>query len=249
MSGARDVSIQDQTTAPLLVPLNKTTDTTTLSAATAVDDRTITISDPTGFIAGAFITISSIPDNRYYIGRQLGAAVGNVVTVDTPLDFTFPVGATVAAGTIKMNVNGSVTPQIFGVRASDPGIPVTVDITRIILQCTTANAVNLSRFGDIVGGIVNGLVLRKVDGAYNNIFNFKTNAEIAAAMYDFSVYTATNPAQGVNGFVGRLTFAGQNKLGVAIRLETGDDLQAIVQDNLSTLTSFLIVAEGHVVVD
>lgn len=247
-SGARDVNIQDQVTPPLIVPFNKTTNTTTLSAATAIDDRTITVAATTGFVDGAFVTISSIGDNRYYIGRQIGAPVGNVITVDTPLDFAYPIGATAATGAIYLNVNGSVTPQVFSIRASDPGIPVTIDITRIIFQCTTATAVDLSKFGDIAGGLVNGLVLRRVDGTTTNIFNVKTNGELAAIMYDFTIYQGTNPVQGVDGFLGRITFAGQEKMGVAIRLGTGEDLEVIVQDNLSTLTEFLMIAEGHVVI-
>lgn len=248
-SGARDVNVQDQVTPPLLVPLNKTSNTTTLAAVTAIEDRTITLADTTGFVDGTFVTISSTTDNRFYIGRQLGIPVGSVITMDTPLDFAYSIGATCAAGSIDLNVNGSITPQLFSVRASDPGIPVTVDITRIILQCTCTTAVDLSKFGDIVGGITNGIVLRKTDGTYINIFNFKNNAEIAAAMFDFTPYVASNPSQGLDGFTARLTFAGQGKLGVALRLATGEDLELIVQDDLSSLTSFIIVAEGHVVID
>ena len=65
--------------------------------------------------------------------------------------------------------------------------------------------------------------------------------------YDWTPYLATNPQQGQDGFLFRLTFAGMNKLGVAIRLNPGEDLQFLVQDDLSGITVLEVTAEGHVV--
>lgn len=39
----------------------------------------------------------------------------------------------------------------------------------------------------------------------------------------------------------------QDKHGVAIRLEADESLEIIVQDSLTSLTAFSVVAEGHVV--
>jgi hypothetical protein len=50
---------------------------------------------------------------------------------------------------------------------------------------------------------------------------------------------------GTDGIIGSLTFAGQNKIGVATRLEQGQSLEVLIQDNLSSLPSFKMVAEGH----
>jgi len=66
-------------------------------------------------------------------------------------------------------------------------------------------------------------------------------------MYDWTPYAALNPVQGIDGFVARLTFAGQNKVGVAIRLPIGQDLEVLVQDDLEAITKLEIVAEGHIV--
>jgi hypothetical protein len=52
-------------------------------------------------------------------------------------------------------------------------------------------------------------------------------------------------AQGQFGTGARITFGGQSKHGVVIRLSELDALQFIVQDNLTGLTSLKIVAEGH----
>jgi hypothetical protein len=210
---------------------------------------TVDVDVVTGFIDGAFITITNIVENRYYTAKQVGAISGSTVTLDTPLDFAFPAGSRITNGTVDMAVNGSVTPQYFSLRAADPGIPVEIDITRIIFKCLTATAVDAEKFGDLAA-LINGIVLRVVDdsGPYYNVFNAKTNLDLAGMMYDLTFYEAINPTQGVDGFVGRLTFAGQNKIGVTIRVGTGQDLQMIIQDNLSGLDLFELTVEGHVVV-
>jgi hypothetical protein len=248
-NGGLDVNIQDQTSPILITELNRITNTTALTNAVAIDDKTVVIDTTTGFVDGTHITIADDVSNRYSIYHQVGAVAGKTISLDRPIDYAFPAGTQITAGTHEMAVNGSVTPVIFSVRSGDTptGLNVYVDITRIIFKCITATAVDLTTFGDLAR-LTNGLVLRRVDGTYSNIFNCKDNGELAGIMYDFSVAQATNPVQGVDGFTGRLTFGGQNKIGVVVRIGPGEDLQAIVQDDLSGLTSFSIVAEGHVVV-
>lgn len=247
---SRDVNIQDQTSPILITEMNRVTNTTALTNAAVLDARTIVIDTTTGFVDGVHITIADDLSGRYSIFHQIGAVVGNTVTLDRPIDFAYQATTQVTAGSHQMAVDGSVTPVIFSVRDADTptGLDVAVDITRLIFKCITATAVDLTTFGDLTR-LTNGLVVRRVDGNYNNIFNVKDNGELAGIMYDFAVAQATNPVQGVDGFTGRLTFAGQSKIGVVVRLGPGEDLQAIVQDDLSGLTSLQIVAEGHVVVD
>ncbi len=249
LDGSVAVSIQDQHSPALIVPMNQVTNQTDISALLAIDDLTVDVDVVTGFIDGAFITITNIVENRYYTAKQVGAISGSTVTLDTPLDFAFPAGSRITNGTVDMAVNGSITPQYFSLRAADPGIPVEIDITRIIFKCLTATAVDAEKFGDLAA-LINGIVLRVVDdsGPYYNVFNAKTNLDLAGMMYDLTFYEAINPTQGVDGFVGRLTFAGQNKIGVTIRVGTGQDLQMIIQDNLSGLDLFELTVEGHVVV-
>lgn len=253
-NGALDVNIQDQTSPVLIAYASRVDNTTTLATAVAIEDHEITVADPTGFVDGGFVVLADIGSNRYATFQQVGAAVGSVITLDSPIDFAYPVGTTVTKGTTNMAVDGSGTTQIFSLRASDPGIPLVVDVTRVLLHCTCTSAVDLSKFANFAA-LTNGLVLRRVDGTYHNIFNVKSNQEIAGIMYDWTPYAATNPQQGVDGFVGRLTFGGQNKLGVVIRLGPDDDLQFLIQDDLATaqatelITNLRATFEGHVVVD
>lgn len=247
-NGGLTTNIQDQTSPVLIVPFHTTTNSTTLAtAATAKDDYSFDVASTTGFVAGAYITIYNVAGDRWYQAHQVGAVAGSTVTVDTPLDFEYQIGDQVSVGSHELNVNGSVTPVVFSIRDPAPvGINLIGDITRIILIMTLGSAASWAEFGD-QAALTNGIILRKTDGTYQNIFNAKTNKDLANIMYDLDILLAAGPAL-VDAVKGRLTFAGQNKIGVAIRLDEGDDLELIVQDNLTAITSFTIMAEGHIVV-
>ena len=241
-----DVNVQDQTTPLIIAKFSKEVAGSTLANQQTIDDYAFDVVDATGFVAGQYLSIFSVPDNRFYLANVLNVAT-NTITVDTPLDFDYPSGAFVTVGSSNMNLDGSITPQIFGLRNTDEAIGSAFDITRIIFKCLTDTAVDLSKFGDIAGGLTRGIVLRKKDGVHRNIFNTKTNGELKGIMFDFDPETATG--QGQDGFTGRMTFGGQNKMGVVLRLEPGEDIQLLVQDDLTDLDVFEITAEGHTVDD
>jgi hypothetical protein len=211
---------------------------------------TITVTSTTGFIAGRYIILFDPASKNFSTYTQVGAPAGSVITLDTPLDFAYPSGTFADTAITNMNVDGSGTARVFGLRGTGapPGVDISVDITRIIFRCLTATAVDLTTFGDLAK-LTRGLVLRKRNSVVENIFNVKDNGEIAGIMYDFSVAAATNPQQGVDGFTGRLTFGGQSKIGVVIRLPIGDDLELLVQDDIDGLTVLEVIAEGHIVED
>jgi len=240
------VTIQDQYTPPFIIPMSQYKDDTPITVATALDDYTLTLTDTTNFIDGTFIVLYDVAGSRYWFGYQVGAPIGQVITVDRPLDYTFQIGDVATAGITNMAVDGSDTPQIFRVRLGDPGLNVSIDIVRIIITIYAESTVNLSTFGDIEDGLTNGVTLRRVDGYYYNIFNVKTNGDISSIAYDTMEYASTNPQQGQDGLVARLTFGGQDKMGVVLRIGANEDLQLIINDDLTDLTSFVIMAEGSI---
>lgn len=242
-----DVNIQDQYTPTLILPMALELGMTTTTANTVIDEYTITVSDPTEFIIGRHFRIINSNADRYYFGTILDV-VGNLITVDTPFDFIYSAGSEATSSSINMNVNGSVTPVTFVLRTGSPSIPSAVDVTRIIITCITDTSIDLGKFGDLPA-LTRGIVFRRVDGVIQNIFNAKSNADIANIAYDFTVYDATNPSQGVDGFVSRLTFAGQNKIGVVLRIGQNDNLEMIIQDDLTGLLKLSVILEGHVVED
>lgn len=252
-----DVFVQDQDSDPVIGKFNQPQAFTTVATQTAIDSRTVIVSDATDFTIGRYVIIYSPDDSRFYTGYITGAT-GTTLTVDTPLDFAFPVGSVAISSVTNMNVDGSTTAEIFGLRNPAEQLPFDVqfDVTRIIFHCLTEDPVTLATFGDLAE-LTNGLVLRKrfSDGSYKNIFNIKSNGELAGITIDWIPYAETNPVQGQNGFTARLTFNGQDKLGVVVRLRSGDDLELVVQDDLNTaqgaaqITLLECVAEGHVVVE
>ena len=243
-----DVAIQDQVTRPIIVKFNEVSNSTTLSAPAVKGAYTIDVTTTTGFVDGKYIILFHPGSENFSVYTQIGAVATNTVTLDTPIDFAYPSGTFVDAAITDMSVDGSGVVRVFGLRGvgAPPGVDIKVDITRIIFSCIASSAVDLSLFANITA-LTRGLVLRKRNDTTENIFNVKSNGEIAGVMYDLTILAALNPVQGIDGFTGRLTFAGQNKIGVAIRLPIGEDLEILVQDNLTGITKLEITAEGHIV--
>jgi hypothetical protein len=250
-----DVNNQDQTTDDIIVRFNKVQESTTLSVAGEIDDRTLTLTDVTGAGAGKYIVLFHPSSERFTPFFQVGEAVGDVITIDGPLDFDYPIGTFVDIADTNMAVDGSQTPQIFGLRGTGapPGVDIDFHMTRIMISCLTATAVDLSKFGDL-DALVNGLQFRSRNNRFKNSFNVKTNREIDAIFgTDWKAYASTNPVQGQDGFTARLTYAGMEKIGVAKELPIGTDFESIVQDNLLVaqsasrqITLLEIIAEGHI---
>lgn len=241
-----DATIQDSTSPLMIVKASKPVAGTTLTSTTAKEDYIINVASAAGFVVGQFLTIYNVAADRVFFSEIL-AINALAITLDTPLDFEYVSGSPVGVGDNNMNVNGSVTPVIFGIRnPSGPSIPLSIDITRLMFKCLTDAAVDLSKFGDIVGGLLRGIVIRRIDGEYLNIFNAKTNGDLKNAMYNFDVELAG--AQGQDGFTGRFTFGGQNRMGAVVRLGPGEDLEIVIQDDLTSLDNFIIIAEGSQVV-
>jgi hypothetical protein len=199
------------------------------------------VASNTGFIAGAFIGINDPISGSFWFGHQVGAVAGNVVTVDRPLNATYPIGAVAHTGSHNMNVNGSVTPQIFSVRPVGDDIDIDLDVTRIIVTIFTDTQPDFGEFGDIAS-LTRGVCLRHTNGINNNLFCIKNNGELSGLSYDMQFITALG--QGQAGVSCRMTFS---KMGAVVRIGPGEDLELIVQDNLVALDKFNIIAEGSVV--
>jgi hypothetical protein len=137
-----------------------------------------------------------------------------------------------------MNVDGSSTPIAFSLRAGN----IPVDSTRFIITMTDDTSMDDGKFGGLTK-LTRGLVFRIVNSFQKTIFCFKTNGEIAQFCYD-TKYPDKAPA-GVFSFNARITFAGQDKHGIALRIADDDVLQWVVQDNLTGLLTMKISAEGH----
>jgi hypothetical protein len=242
-----DVVLQDSEAPLMIVEASKLITETTVAIITAKNDYIVNVADATSFATGQYLTIYNEVANRVFFAKVILVDV-LAITINVPLDFEFAVGSFVSIGDLNMNLDGSSTPQIFGIRnPTGVDIPLAYDITRIIFTCECNSSLDLSKFGDIAGGIARGLIVRKVDGTYRNVFHFKTNRELKSKCFDFDIETAIGNAK--DGFSARITFAGQNKMGAVIRLKEDEDLQFLVQDPLETLHFLGATVEGSEVID
>jgi len=242
-----DVNIQDQTTDVIIQKFNQVHNSTTLNGAVAIDDTSIIVTDATGIIAGSHIILFDPSSERFTSFTALTPS-GTTIPLDGLIDFDYPDGTFVDVAITDMAVNGATTPQTFGLRGvgAPPGVDISFDMTRIVITMLTTDAPAYDLFGDLTA-LAKGLLFRVRNGHYHNIFNVKTNGEWAGLMYDMTAADKVNPNLGQNGWIGRMTFGGQNKMGVVIRLPVGEDVEFIVQDNLTAITKLEIVAEGHIV--
>lgn len=238
--GALDIAIQDQTTEIIDMFFHENLGLFTLAAPVAVNDTALTVVSGHGVVAGQMVTLE---EQDHWFQSEVTSVGATTINLAVLTDSAFTVGCRCEYGPYNMNVDGSVTPRIFKV---DTHALVTTewDITRILMGIVDDNSMDDGKFGGIAA-LTNGIVLRIVDGKTKNLFNARTNGELALRAYDLT-YADKAPA-GLYGLRMRSTFSGMDKRGVTIRLGPGDELQLIVRDDLTGLTSFNIIAQGHVV--
>ncbi len=241
-NGAIPVNIQDQHTQALDLHFIQVQESaTTLTVQADPGDTTITVASTTGFVAGNVVGLVSGAGD-FYFGKQVGAVAEQVVTLDTPIDKVFTTASSsVVTAKDQMAVNGSATTQIFEIGSP---LGVAADITRITGYIQTATAMDDTKFGDLAA-LTNGVVLRVNGTEIDNVWNVKTNGEIGLLCFD-SALSDRAPA-GSFGLRFRNSYAGPAKHGVTLRLASGDTLEILIQDNLTGLESFRMMAQGHVV--
>lgn len=166
----------------------------------------------------------------------------NTIGLDTMLDRDFTTSAVCYRCSDAMNVNGSVTPVVFSVK---PPLGSKWDIYGCSMGMLDNTVMDDGTFGGIAA-LTKGIVLRKMDGVYKNIFNIKINGDFAFRC-DEVRYSDKPPSGTFYGINVKKTFA--NRHGIVIRLDsaTNDALELVVQDNLTGLISFKMAAWGHAV--
>jgi len=247
-NGAVPVNIQDQHSRAFDVFFSQDVgSSTTLTTDVVEDAYVISVTTGHGLIQGDFFVLIDPVGQRGWTGIVITVAGNNTVNVDRPVSYAFPSASTVVQKrTHDLNVNGAATPQTFSIGGS---LTAELDITRIMIQMTTDDPALFDQFGDIaVGATFRGIQCRAVNGETNDLWNAKTNAELANLMYDVQFFNSAHP-QAVNGLAGRMTYAGQTKHGVTLRIGANESIEIIIQDDLSSLLSFHIIACGHFVTD
>ena len=247
-NGGFPVNVQDQHTPAFDAPFAQIVNGPfTLAADALIDAWSIEVTTGHSLIAGDKLLLQDIQHGRAMFATVMSVAGDNTVNIDSPINFMYHLAHTrVLEITNDLNVNGSGTRQVFQVGTAVAGVEL--DITRILFQLTCTDIPEFTDFGDIALGLTRGVMCRVVNGVNTNLFNLKSNADLAALMFDVSVYESAKVFN-VNGIAARLTYGGQAKHGVTIRLAQGEVLEVIIQDDLSSLVSFRMGASGHLVTD
>lgn len=235
------VFVQDQTTESLDIPFLLDRGAFTIDGDTTRDSRFFNATAGHGIVSGEIIEIA---DSATFMQARVLGVIVDAIEVDTPINHVYLDGASGTRSTGDMRVDGSVTPQIFNI------LPLTGqagDLIRVVLRIESGSAMDYTKFGSLAA-LTNGCVLRvkRENGDFRNQVNFKTNGDFIEKAYD-NISQAKSGGGGF-GFVSRLTYGGQSKHGVTIRIDgdLGEEWQLVIQDDLSSgLTLLQMSAAGH----
>ncbi len=242
--GCLAVCVQDQITEPIDSLFNQSVSNFTLASDTTASTETtlnytFTATGGHGIIVGDEVLLLDVVGDRV-LQAVVITVVTNTITIDRPLDNVYPSATTLGRIVISnMAVVGSLaTPQIFTFRAGTDA----VDITRLLLTMVHSALGTDDQFGSLPA-LTNGFVLRIFNGLHKTIFNFKTNGDIKQFCYDVQYATRSGPTN--FGTSARISFGGQAKHGVVMRVSDSDVIQWVVQDDLTGLVSLTGSAQGH----
>ena len=237
------VNIQDQTTQPIDLFFTEKKGTISTTNAVLQGGYTVDLTPGHGAVIGDVIEART---SENYVQATIVNVVGDTITVKTPWSRDFPAGVSLLLGNPNLNVVGStVTNRIFSVA---PSPLQEADIVRVIIIIEDASAMDFTTFGG-APELTNGCVLRykNSDGTYTNLFNWASNGDIIARVFDHVFQSKIGG--GLNALTARSTWGGQSKRGVVLRLDGAllEELEMVVQDDLTVLNKFLVVAQGHMV--
>lgn len=237
------VNIQDQTSEVFSFFLRKKVNNITLANPTVIDSRTITLAPWHWVLVWEAIVLKQWIS--YYQWWVLTVA-GNTITLDNPLDFEFQTTAIAERCIINMTVDWSVTPQIFYTTPAWLS-GVKIDITRIHFHIEDNTKADGSTFGWIPK-LTRWVVVRQKDGKYKNYMNIKSNGDFGHYTDEIRIDSAATWAGTYNVFATK-KFAGQENHGVVVRLswDLNDELQVIIQDDLTWLQEMHVTAMWHIV--
>ena len=211
-----------------------------IAVEAVIDSYEITATPGHPFVASDFLVLAE--DDRVFQAQVL-SVLGDVLTLDSPVDYAFPViGTFLGKVTHDLNVNGSVTRQTFSI--GTPNI-VTKDVhyRGLRINITDGVAMDDSKFGGITA-LTRGVTFRLVknDGRRFNVANVKTNGDLGL-FFDNKQYD--NRGSGGGQYSLEITWKIAQDDGTVINIEPGDSVEVIVQDDLTALTSFRVWAFGH----
>jgi len=144
-------------------------------------------------------------------------------------------------GTDNLNVDGSVTPQIFSIT---PPLGTLITVSQVIIYIEDLGHLVPHRFGHDID-MTNGLIIhRRHEG---NIIAtipslIKTNGDIAALVYDVNI----NHPRSDSEFMVAKWEVGRGIQGIVIDGNHNDSVEVQVRDDLTGLEYFRVTAQGTI---
>lgn len=245
-NSALAVNVQDQTSFALQSYFIRSTETPMVLQDTAlIDSYWVFVQAAHTFDSLDLIFMAD--NNRSFLAMVLDTNA-DTLFLDSPVPYGFiPDSAVVLEVTNKLNVNGSAT-RLTYTTENPSNSNFSFDITGVRFIISDAPAMDNGKFGGI-DAIERGCVLRKkaIDGTAAHYGNFKSNGDFKL-VFNNGDYDDKAPA-GENSFSTEWEIAGQQNMGVTIRLRPGECLDLIIQDNLTALTGMRGYIFGHYVTD
>lgn len=257
-----DVNIQDQTSPPFEHFLYNETNTVTILNSASIFDYQLTLAPGHGFAAPLgfaehFIVIRYVDDAQEslalkdrFLQTRVVAVAEDVISLGNRLSFDIDPAKVEDAFRVSANmaVAGSLaSPVRF---FTSPPNNASWDITRIMFDMILATGADDGKFGNLTA-LANGVFFGfEGDNFTEYLVNIIDNGGLRASMYDIN-YTVRSGGTGDFGLSGRKSAAGQDKFGVAIRLNgrSNDDFVKYIQDDLTLLQRYRIKIMGHLVID
>lgn len=234
------IFIQDQTTPMLDLRFVERIGTFQLASPTAANTRTFTALAGHGISVGNIIELQN---SFNFCQARVLAVNANSITIDSEIGDVYQTGLSFPVSNDDLRVDGSVTPRVFTLKP-DAGQSGDINAIQFAVQSTTA--MDFSTFGS-ANALAVGCLLRvkRQNGALINLFNFKANGELV--IRGISHYFQNKIGGGLHSFVAQVAFNGQQNRGVTVRLDgdLGEELQLVVQDNLSIIGQDYIRATAY----
>lgn len=218
--------------------LYRTDATPVISVDTNIDDTTINVVSSVGVVVGETITIYEGP----FIFQSIVTAItATTISFASGLDFAFTTAAEVETGPFNMAVDGSVTNQIFAIKAP---IGQIVHLHTISASMLDSSAMDDALFGGRPA-LTNGIIYRLIDGFIKQLTIITNNAGFF--QYGFDVEYSTKAPAGQYGYKVRRLIPAINGAMIELNGNNDGEFQLIVRDDLTGLNEFVSVAHGHVV--
>lgn len=232
-----EVSIQDYTGELESYFLINVKGNGTLTNDAMMFSNSINVSDTTGCVVGEAIYLYN---NESSFQALISGITGNTISFTPILDRDFySNNSYYECGSTNLGVDGSVNPVTYCIH---PPTNISWDIETLTINFIDNADMDASLFGSRAA-LTNGLLIRKTNGDYNNLFMIYNNNGFILRGFDY--LNIPKAPSGV--YIADFSLKFDKSYGSIINLkgEDGDCIEIIVSDDLTSQTRIVASVAGH----